>query len=249
MKSPINVHVETAWRDMKKVRSRRDVVVVVDVLRASTTIVNAFANGAIRIYPVETVDEARTKKDVNPQVLLCGERGGLKLPDFDLGNSPLEYVPETVDGKWIVLTTTDGTKAVNEAKRVQRPVLIGACINSAAVANRAFDLAMEIGSGVSIVAAGRKGEFSMEDFLGAGLIAKKMPRDRCVFSDTAIAAISLTGTEREDFVSLFNASSHARELRKIGLGEDVTFASGIDRFEVVPILSQTGEYLELQNIL
>ena len=62
MKSHIDVHVETAWKDMKKVRSRRDVVVIVDVLRASTTIVNAFAHGAVRIYPVETVDEARTKK-------------------------------------------------------------------------------------------------------------------------------------------------------------------------------------------
>jgi 2-phosphosulfolactate phosphatase len=245
MKSHIDVHVETVWKDMKKVRSRRDVVVIVDVLRASTTIVNAFANGAIRIYPVETVDEARTKKKTAPHILLGGERGGFKLPEFDLGNSPLEYIPETVNGKWIVLTTTDGTRAVKEAKRVQRPVLIGACINSAATANRAFDLATEIGSGVSIVAAGRKGEFSMEDFLGAGLIAKKMPQDKCEFSDSAMAAISLTGTEREDFVSLFNASSHARELREIGLGEDVAFASRIDTFEVVPILSKTGEYLEL----
>jgi 2-phosphosulfolactate phosphatase len=245
MSSSINVHVETVWRNMEKVRSRRDVVVIVDVLRASTTIVNAFTNGATRVYPVETVDEARIKKNENPKMLLCGERRGLKLQDFDLGNSPLEYNPDIVDGKWIVLTTTDGTRAVNEAKSVQRPVLIGACINAAAVADRAFRLATEIGSGVSVVAAGRKGQFSMEDFLGAGLIAKKMPQERCLFSDAALAATSLTGTEREDFVSLFNASSHAKELREIGLGDDVVFASSIDASTTVPILGKSGKYLEL----
>ena len=244
MKSSITVHVETAWRDMDKVRNRGDIVVVVDVLRASTTIVNIFANGGIRVYPVETVPKARIMKEKNSNILLCGERGGLKPSGFDLGNSPLEYTPEVVDGRWIVMTTTDGTKAMNQARGVQKPVLIGACTNSTAVARKAFDLAEELGSGISIVAVGRKGEFSLEDFLGGGLIVKRLPEDRCSYSDTALAAMSLTEIATEDFLLLFNSSSHARELREIGLGKDVDFASRIDKFEVVPILNRENNYFE-----
>ncbi len=246
MKPCVEIHVETAWKEMQKIRSRQDVVVIVDVLRASTTIVNAFANGATRVYPVETVSEARRMKEENSSFLLCGERNGLKPSGFDLGNSPLEYDFEIVNGKWIVLTTTDGTKAIKEAKTVHKPVLIGACVNSSAVARRAFKLAAELGSGVSVVAAGRKGQFSLEDFLGAGLIAKKMPKGKCEYSDSALAAISLTGTESEDFLDLFTSSSHAKELEEIGLERDVAFASSIDRFDIAPNLDRTGRYIELK---
>ncbi len=230
---------------MDKVRQRKDVVVVVDVLRASTTIANIFANGGARVYPVETVREARNMKKENPQILLCGERGGLKPSGFDLGNSPLEYTPETVGGRWIVMTTTDGTKAMIQARRVQRPVLVGACVNSTAVAEKAFEFADKLGSGISIVAAGRKGEFSLEDYLGAGLIAKKLPEDRCDYSDAVLAAMSLTETKPEDFLTLFDKGSHAKELREIGLGGDVDFASGIDRFGVVPTIKGKNNYFEL----
>jgi len=246
MRSNISVHIETAWKDMDKVRQRRDVVVVVDVLRASTTIVNIFANGGTRVYPVETVREARIMKKENPRILLCGERGGLKPSGFDLGNSPLEYVPEVVGERWIVMTTTDGTRAMIQARRVQRPVIIGACVNSATVARKAFDLAGELGSGISIVAAGRKGEFSLEDFLGAGLIANRLPEDQCDYSDTVLAAISLTEGETEDFQALFNTGSHAKELKAIGLGQDVDFASGIDKFEIAPTLNSENSYFELE---
>ena len=246
MRSNIIVHIETTWRNMGKVKRRRDVVIVVDVLRASTTIVNIFANGGVRVYPVETVREARIMKKENPQILLCGERGGLKPSGFDLGNSPLEYVPEVVNGRWIVMTTTDGTKAMIQASEVQRPVIIGACINSTAVARKAFNLADELGSGITIVAAGRKGEFSLEDFLGAGLIAKRLPADRCDHSDTVLAAVSLTERGVEDFQDLFNTGSHAGELREIGLGRDVDFASGIDKFEIAPILNGENRYFKLE---
>lgn len=247
MGSRIKIHVETAWTAMNKAIQREDIVVVVDVLRASTTVVNAFANGAERVYPVETIREARAMKKENPEILLCGERGGLRPFGFDLGNSPLEYSPELIRGRWIVMTTTDGTKAMNRARATQRPVLVGACINSAAVATRAFELACNLGSGVSIVAVGRKGDFSLEDFLCAGLIARKLPEDRCDCSDAALAAISLIEDENERFLTLFNGSSHAGELKEIGLGRDVAFASDIDRFRIVPVLNRGDGYFKLKS--
>jgi 2-phosphosulfolactate phosphatase len=242
----IKVYVETAWKAMNQVIQRRDIVVVVDVLRASTTVVNAFANGAVRVYPVETIREAWAMKRENPEIILCGERGGLRPRGFELGNSPLEYTSERVRGRWLVMTTTDGTRAMNRARATQRPVLVGACINSAAAARRAFELAGDLSSGVSIVAVGRKGDFSLEDFLCAGLIAGKMPEDGCDYSDAALAAISLTEDADESFPTLFNKSSHASELKDIGLGRDVVFASNIDKFRVVPMLERGASHFKLE---
>jgi len=232
---------------MSKVVQRRDIVVVVDVLRASTTVVNAFANGALRVYPVETIREALAMKKTNPEILVCGERDGLRPRGFDLGNSPLEYTPETVRGRWIAMTTTDGTRAMNRARATQGPVLVGACINSAATARKAFELAGKLGSGVSIVAVGRKGEFSLEDFLCAGLIAGKLPEDKCEYSDAVFAAICFTNNANKRFVTLFNKSSHVGELKEIGLGKDVAFASNIDKFGIVPVLNRGDSYFKLES--
>jgi len=245
----MEINIELAWRDMDRVIRRQDIVVVVDVLRASTTIATAFVNGAERVYAVESLRQAQRIRQERPQLLLCGERGGIKPEGFDLGNSPLEYTPETVGGRELLITTTDGTKAMIHAQKVGRPVLIGSCVNCSAASKEAFELAAGLDSGISIVSAGRRGEFSLEDFLGAGLIVKGLPKDDCLLSDTALAAVTLANRERGEFLRLFNASSHARELREIGLEKDVDFASEIDKFNEVPILRPGKTYFETEERL
>ena len=110
------------------------VAVVIDVLRASTTVVHALASGAQAVIPCETIDEAREQstRRSSGTVLLGGERGGERIDGFDLGNSPLEFTPEAVAGKTIVFTTTNGTKALKQCASADR-VLIGTFVNRAAL--------------------------------------------------------------------------------------------------------------------
>ncbi|MFM9195860.1 MAG: 2-phosphosulfolactate phosphatase, partial [Planctomycetia bacterium] len=155
------------------------IAVVIDVLRASTTIISALAHGAVAVQPVPTVDQARALSAACPgraggsessRALLGGERGGLRIDGFDLGNSPLEYSSDRVAGRRIVITTTNGTAALDAALPATE-VLIGAILNRTAVAARARSLAAMHGApAIQLVCAGTGGEMTEEDLLAAGAI-------------------------------------------------------------------------------
>ena len=120
--------------EMEKIRAEGFAAVVIDILRASTTIVTALANGAARVIPLTTVEEARARREKEPESLLGGERNAVPPPGFDLGNSPREYTPERVNGKTIIITTTNGTRACQSADRAGAgPVVIGGFVNLQAV--------------------------------------------------------------------------------------------------------------------
>jgi len=229
------VNLEFVARDAVKAVQRGDVIIVIDVLRCSSIIITALANGAKGIIPVETIREAWAYREGHPEFLLAGERRGLKPKGFDLGNSPFNFSSETVKGKQIILTTTSGTKAISSAKK-GRKLLIGAFLNVKAVAEAALKTAEKEKAGIFIVLSGTMGRFSLEDFLCAGAIIESLSTKKVELSDAALAALLAFQQARDSLSAVIQRGSHAQYLESIGFKEDVHFCSRMNVFRVVPVL-------------
>jgi 2-phosphosulfolactate phosphatase len=221
-------------------------VVVVDVLRATSTIVEALANGAKAIVPVGTVDDAaRMAQNIGrDMVLLCGERKGMPIEGFDLANAPPEFTAGAVAGKSLVMTTTNGTRAfLAVAERRAGPgdgeanvILAGSFLNLAAIIGRLAPAEGSDGAPAAIVCAGREGRFAMEDAVCAGAIARGL-QDAGVeleLNDGATAARNLAGRHRKDLVGMLERTAAGRHLESIGRGEDLAFCAAVDRTDMVP---------------
>lgn len=203
--------------------------VVIDVLRATTCIATACANGCRQIIPVRTIAEANHIKDKNPDVLLAGEREGLLIPGFNLGNSPYEYTKEQVTGKTIVITTTNGTLALNEASAAKK-VYIMAFVNAASIVSTLQYTRED----VVILCAGSEGRFSLEDALCAGFLADRLSCETKL-SDTALAAQAMYRDFATELLPRVAKSSHAKYLSKIGFEKDVALCLQRDTLNVVPV--------------
>ncbi|SDF47708.1 2-phosphosulfolactate phosphatase [Sporolituus thermophilus] len=209
--------------------SSASVVVVIDVLRATTSIATAFANGCRKLVPAATVAEAvALKQDRFPDALLAGERKGLIIPGFQLGNSPFEYVRNIVDGKTIIMTTTNGTRALNFARNAAA-VFTAGFVNATAVC----ECLANMGRDVVFLCAGTEGRFSIEDVLCAGLLVRCCGLS-ATLSDKALAARAMYEGVRSELLETVMASSHGRYLREIGFADDVAFCLRHDIFAVVP---------------
>ena len=231
----IRVNLELKAETAPRAVRRGDVIVAIDVLRCSSTIITALTNGAKAVIPVETVREAEKMREINPEYLLAGERRGLKPRGFDMGNSPLEFTREKVEGREIVLTTTSGTKALRRSEGA-RWVLVGAFLNARSAARKALQLAVKEGLDITLLTAGKRGRFSLEDFICAGAIAEELrAAGETTLSDGATAANLAYQTAKEDLLGTLRRGEHAQYLVKIGLEEDVEFCSQLNRYEAVPI--------------
>jgi 2-phosphosulfolactate phosphatase len=231
---PIRVDVEFVAKAVFRAVERGDLIVVVDVLRCSSSIVSALANGAKAVVPIETLKEAYKLREQHPDYLLVGERKGRKPRGFDLGNSPLEFVREIVDRKTVIMTTTSGTAALIRCRRAEC-VLVGAFLNAGAVAKKAAEIAQRENLNVSFVLAGEKGLFSLEDFLCGGAIASKFPVGGFDFSDKALAAAFAFERVKGALGEYVMKSRHARHLTELGFKRDIEFSFGLDHFGLVPI--------------
>jgi 2-phosphosulfolactate phosphatase len=224
----------TAW-SFQEEETRGKTVVVIDVLRASSTIVTALANGAKGIIPVEDMGKAGTiAQQLDAKTyLLCGERDGKKIEGYALGNSPLEYTRETVEGKTLILTTTNGTVAISRSLGAEH-VLIGSFLNATAVA----DAVKASGSDVMFVCAGWKSRLSMEDLLCAGLIIDLIhggaPSDEA--PDGATIAHGLYTKFASSLKKTIHSTNHAMRLKELGSEADIPYCSEIDLFNHVPRL-------------
>ncbi len=213
---------------------RNHVAIVVDVLRATTVMTTGLNNGAKSIIPVESIDEAveMARKLGNERVLLCGERNCLKIPEFHLSNSPLEYESDIVEGKVLVLTTTNGTKTIKQLSECQK-VFVGCFLNATAVAKAAITSC----SHVARVCAGTQGRFSLDDVICAGAIISKIiqvapEQYMCDFSRTAL---TLYESYRDDLYNALKGCTHVDRLRSLGLEQDVIVSIQEDTTLVVPI--------------
>ncbi len=209
-------------------------VVVIDIIRATTTIVEALANGAREIFPTPSTEEAvRLASSLGREdALLCGERRGLKVEGFDLGNSPYEFTPDVVDGKKLVMSTTNGTRALAAAQEGRR-VLVCAVTNLSAVAAAVADE-----DAVTVMCAGREDRFAVDDALCAGHLIQRVLADRdddVQLNDASRAALGLAAA-RKPTRRFFAESAAGVALAEIGLAEDLKLCSDVDRHDIVAVM-------------
>ncbi|MEO6527806.1 MAG: 2-phosphosulfolactate phosphatase [Gemmatimonadaceae bacterium] len=213
------------------------VVAMIDVLRASTTIAVALANGAKTIMPMESSDDAvtRSKQFERASVLLAGERRMLKLDGFDLGNSPIEHTREAVEGKTVLLSTTNGTKALL-AVQGARDVVVASYVNLTAVCAM-LRAALRGGADITIVCAGQDRQFALEDAACAGRyvshVSKRLPT--IDVNDAALAASLIDRKYGDNLMRLFNTAAHGRALAAAGFEDDLTACAAVDSYPVIPI--------------
>lgn len=213
------------------------VVLVVDVLRASTSIAAALNNGARAVIPLQGVDEAimRARSLERSEVLLAGERKMAPIHGFDLGNSPREFTADVVAGKTIVMTTSNGTAALASTVGAAE-VLVGCFANYSAVLAW-LRAAARAGKSLTIICAGSNGRFALEDAICAGRFVRGVAR-RGIQPDLGDAANVAAIIDRRmgaDLMAVLRDSEHGRALIEAGLGGDVTYCAGIDTHPVVPI--------------
>lgn len=256
MNCTLNVHALPKLVDPRELAG--GTVVVIDVLRATTTIVYALEAGAREIVPCRDVEEARQLARDLPDgdVLLGGERGGLRIEGFDLGNSPEEYLPPKVRGKLIVFTTTNGTQAIAHA-HLAGQVLIGGFVNAAAVVR---ELLQE--EQIHLLCAGTEGQFGEDDLLLAGMLVDRLARAAgMVYRLNAQAAtarefwlsrfalphaLGAEPLEPERLAAVLRTSLGGRKLVALGLEADVLAAAHVDRFPAVPYVDRRTGRIRLK---
>lgn len=206
------------------------VVVAIDVLRATTAICTAFEHGAEKIIPVSSVEEARDYKRMG--YMAGAEREGRIVDGFDFGNSPYSYMGDAVKGKTLVLTTTNGTRAINMAAASHR-VLVGALVNLDAV----IDYLIDQPDDVLLLASGWQGKFNLEDSICAGAITEALLASGKYMSDedSTIAAMFLFQKARDNYFGFLKASSHRRRLRNLNLNEDIKYCLTPNQTRVIPV--------------
>lgn len=212
-------------------------VAVIDVLRASTVVAIALANGARAVVPLESSDEVitRSKTFDRLEVRLAGERKMGPIPGFDFGNSPREFTREAVEGKTVLFTTTNGTGAFL-AVQGARDVVVASLVNFSAVLTM-MRTAVRAGTDVTIVCAGREKEFALEDAGCAGRYVRQLAtRTPDVQMNDAARASELIAKRYGDRVDqLFAESAHGRALADAGFAEDLVTAAQIDSHPIIPI--------------
>lgn len=206
--------------------------VVIDVIRATSSITEALANGARAIFPTVSTEEAvKLASSLGREdTLLCGERKGLKVEGFDLGNSPGEYSADVVEGKQLVITTTNGTRALAVCEGAER-VLTCSFMNLSAVAE-----ALDGVEALTIACSGRQNRFALDDALCAGMLVKALAERREVeleFNDAGrvVADLAETYTVDADFL---RSTAAGKALMAIGLAEDLELCASVDRHPIVP---------------
>lgn len=213
------------------------VVAVIDVLRASTSIAVALANGAKAVIPFDSSEDVvtRSKNFERSEVRLAGERRMLAIPGFDFGNSPREFTREAVEGKTVLLTTTNGTGALL-AVQGARDVVIASYVNFSAVLSL-LRAAARGGTDIAIICAGRERQFALEDAACAGRYARAVSRrfSHAELNDAAIACGLIDRRYGDHITRLFADSAHGKALAEAGFEEDLTLCAAIDTYPVIPV--------------
>ncbi|GAB6168659.1 2-phosphosulfolactate phosphatase family protein [Clostridium carnis] len=227
---------------IKKEYIKGKVVVVIDMLRATSVITTALANGAKRVIPLLTVEEAFEVKNKleakGEKVLLGGERRALKIEGFDFTNSPLEYIREEISEKTVVLTTTNGTRAITLSLDAEH-ILIGSMLNAKAI----VDAIKKLKKDVVFINAGTNGEFSMDDFICAGymisLLTNNVMHD---LTDIAMTAKIIYESNNNIIDYIVNAR-HYNVLKALELEGDLEYCCKKDIIDIVPIYDKEKKYI------
>jgi len=211
------------------------IVVVIDILRATSSIVYGIENGATAIIPVAQVEDCLNYS--NHGYLLAAERNGEVVQGYDFGNSPFSYTKEKVGGKTVVLTTTNGTKALHLARARAHQVVIGSFLNLKSLC----DWLKLQNKNVLLLCAGWKDNFNLEDTLFAGAVVAELRKEFTHFDDSSVAAEDLFQLAKNDLRAYINKSSHSHRLAALNIEEDVKFCLQLNICTAIPVLQ--GETL------
>jgi 2-phosphosulfolactate phosphatase len=216
--------------------NRDAIVVVTDILRASSAIVTAFMNGVKKIIPVGTLEEAKAYKEKG--YMVAAERDGIVRDFADFGNSPFNFTPERVKGKEIVYSTTNGTNAIHLAS-TGREVLIGAHLNLGAIARHVIRERQDL----LILCAGWKNKYNLEDTLFAGALARRVLEDPGFYTicDATLGAMDLYSLAMEDMMGYIDKVAQRTRLRNNRLDDVIEYCHETDRTEMIPVLK--GDHL------
>ena len=229
----MRVHVALTPGEFPSLALGGRVALVVDVLRASTTVVAACAAGCRQVIPVATAKAARERAERLGDALLAGERGGDMIPGFDLGNSPLEYTPGRVGGRSIVLTTTNGTAAMLAAAGAEAAA-VAALTNVEAAAR----WAVAQGRDVTLLCSGETGRLSLEDAVCAGVLVDRLAAESSIEATDAATMARRAGQHyARDLSRLVDDSTWARKLTRAGREADLAACLAFAGVDMVPVLA------------
>ncbi len=214
-------------------------LIILDVLRATTTMTIALANGAKEIIPTESIATAVRVAKGSKNSLLCGERNGKVVEGFNLGNSPLEYAPDVIKDRSLIFSTTNGTLAIIKSK-FAKVCILGSFINISAV----VDFVNSVNEDFTIICSGKQNDFCLEDAVCAGMIINKLSAGRNLeLGDSEIAVLNLCNDlammlnvpSQEKLLKLFHSSEHGKHLSRIGFEKDLEISSKLDSYPFIPI--------------
>lgn len=231
----VNVHFTPSHIDEMALKDKN--VVVIDVLRASTTVVSALYNGAKEIIPVSNVESVVkiSSSLFGDATLRAGERNGKMIEGFNLGNSPPEYTEDIVKGKTIILLTTNGSGAMVKGRYAKNLVVAGFVNLSSVVA-----FLEELDSDVVIICSGKENRFCLEDTVCAGRLINLLSdrkAGRVVTHDAGEAATILDKTVGKHILKMLKNSEHGRYLTNIGFADDLKACAATDSMPILPLLS------------
>lgn len=218
------------------------IVVVIDVLRATSAMVAAFDNGVDKIIPVSTIEEARQYIG-KPGYIAAAERNGEIVEGFSFGNSPLAYINEDLSGKTIVMTTTNGTKAINLAKDA-RILVIGSFLNLTALT----DWLLQQNDNILLLCSGWKDKFNLEDSVFAGAIMDRLLEGGKfgVEEDSSIAAKYMYLAAKGNVMGILKAAPRRRRIDQLKMHADVKYCLTQDQCSVIPVL-RNGELVRMET--
>ncbi len=230
--------------EVKEEELKNQTVLVIDVLRASTTIAYALHNGCKGIIPANSIDGAieLSKKIGRDSALLCGEREGVKIEGFDLGNSPFEYETEKIKDKTLIFATTNGSKAIVKGSNANS-LTVGSFVNFQST----FDHLSSSSNDLAIICSGKLDQFAIEDAVCGGLyVSSFLKEGETQLNDAAFAAIKLYEVYKNSLLEMLKKSSHGRYLIELGFEKDLYLCSELNSLKVIPVLDQ-GKLISYNN--
>jgi len=205
------------------------IVVVIDIFRATSSICYGIENGAESIIPVATIEACESYR--NSDFLLAAERNGEVVDGFDFGNSPFSYTEDKVSGKTIVLTTTNGTHAINMSRGAHK-IVIGSFLNLAALC----DWLKTQPNDILLLCSGWKDKVNLEDTLFAGGVVHCLREENYALDDAGIASEDLYNLAKDDLNTYLKKTSHSERLKKLGIEEDIKFCLNLNITKEIPVL-------------
>lgn len=226
----MNIDLIISAKNIDNEKIKNKTVIVIDMLRATSVIITALKNGCKEVRAVLTIDEAVKIADSDRKnYILGGERDAVKIKGFDFSNSPIEYTENKISGKKLIMTTTNGTKAINGCKEA-KSILIAAMINAKAAAKQVI----ELNNDLVIVNAGTNGEFSIDDFICSGYIISLIKADTDVkLMDIATTALYVY-KQNTDIKNFIKYANHYKKIEELGLYEDLEYCCQKDIIDIVP---------------